>query len=510
MTVESIIDAATLSEHRPNCYFLGPFARRVSFFSQQRRAVNLVAALRVLKLVTPGQRVAVIGGGLAGLVSAAGFLGMRCKVDLFEVQDELLKHQSKAAHRFIHPSISRWPDIQRPISDATNFMFFDWFASPCDRLVSIFAQEWRDIREMAAKAQAALGMEPLLSVHLKTTVLELLSDPQAPEFGVGLVTSPPTRTPEYDAVIVTAGFGKENHIKGLPFVSYWDEDTLDEVAKEQVQWIVSGCGDGGLIDSLRLTYQGFEGGRLAIEIAKMIASSLDLTKIVQAELRWRLTNDDAAMRNLQSTYNAAIGQFPDTIVKKLDEGLEQTITGKVRLFALESAPFSPNAAPIHKLMLAYALRKKKVGFHSAKLLADADCLKIDYGHGPLSPPPHAGLTIRHGPVAELPGLLLPHEAQLLNTKQSSRADYIDDEPSCELDPPPGYPSATGPSRPAFIGLRRALAERFVQSIDTQAHVDATQDGFEYALPNGREISVPDTIFGIPIRPARATHDAKLL
>ena len=51
----------------PNVYFIGGRATRLTFLSQQQRALNLVWALAREGKLQPDTRLAVIGGGLAGV-----------------------------------------------------------------------------------------------------------------------------------------------------------------------------------------------------------------------------------------------------------------------------------------------------------------------------------------------------------------------------------------------------------------------------------------------------------
>src|SRR3954471_15203875 len=81
---DQVIDAAYLHSC-PNCFFIGPFAKRVSFASQQYRAIDLVEALQRRGKLTSDSSVAVVGAGLAGLTATAALRGLRCKkVHLYE------------------------------------------------------------------------------------------------------------------------------------------------------------------------------------------------------------------------------------------------------------------------------------------------------------------------------------------------------------------------------------------------------------------------------------------
>lgn len=61
-------------------YVLGSFERRLTLYSQQVRALNLVYALTSAGHLRAGQHVAVIGGGAAGLTGARSTSAPRCMV----------------------------------------------------------------------------------------------------------------------------------------------------------------------------------------------------------------------------------------------------------------------------------------------------------------------------------------------------------------------------------------------------------------------------------------------
>ena len=84
---DQVIEAAYLHT-KPGCFYIGPFARRVSFSSQQHRALDLVAALadrgklRHRELNRP-KTVAVIGAGIAGITAMSALRGQGCIVHLY-------------------------------------------------------------------------------------------------------------------------------------------------------------------------------------------------------------------------------------------------------------------------------------------------------------------------------------------------------------------------------------------------------------------------------------------
>jgi glycine/D-amino acid oxidase-like deaminating enzyme len=82
--------------------------------------MNLVCAMIECGLVTctiPGRRpskkpkIAIVGGGPAGLTFAAGLIAKQANVDItiFEERDVLLPLQHGSDSRWLHPQIYNWP-----------------------------------------------------------------------------------------------------------------------------------------------------------------------------------------------------------------------------------------------------------------------------------------------------------------------------------------------------------------------------------------------------------------
>jgi NADPH-dependent 2,4-dienoyl-CoA reductase/sulfur reductase-like enzyme len=95
-----------LSNYRPPdhpLYLVGIFARGVTVYSQQIRALNLIWALVEQRLLAckvtraPRERgsIAIIGGGFAGLTAAAALIkkGVYAHITIFEQRDTLLPLQ---------------------------------------------------------------------------------------------------------------------------------------------------------------------------------------------------------------------------------------------------------------------------------------------------------------------------------------------------------------------------------------------------------------------------------
>lgn len=86
-------------------FVLGSFDRRMTVYAQQVRALNLIYSLEKAERIQRGDKIAIIGGGVAGVTAAAGALVRGMHVTLFEKAQELL-HMFKGCHtRGLHPRI---------------------------------------------------------------------------------------------------------------------------------------------------------------------------------------------------------------------------------------------------------------------------------------------------------------------------------------------------------------------------------------------------------------------
>src|SRR5205085_9447013 len=89
----------------PQVFVCGCYERWVSIYLQSVRGLDLAWALTAGGQVGAGARVAVIGGGFAGLCSAAGLGRKGARVTVFERSAELLQTQRHNRVRSIHPHI---------------------------------------------------------------------------------------------------------------------------------------------------------------------------------------------------------------------------------------------------------------------------------------------------------------------------------------------------------------------------------------------------------------------
>jgi hypothetical protein len=271
----------------------------VTIYSQQIRALNIVYSLFKSGIINSKSKVAVIGGGVGGMTAAVALGSLNCSVSIFERQSELL-HLFKGCHtRYLHPNVYDWPE--KWASDPkTDLPFMNWSAASADEVAETLLSEWKD---HAARLP--------ITVYLSRTVMV-----RGYVAGMRRVTiiSPKLEELSFNVVLLCVGFGLEKTIRPQPLRSYWRDDSLHQPElgphDRRTHYLLSGNGDGGLIDLLRLRLrdfqhekllQGIEGEHLRPLKEQLIAiedSSRDaLTQGREREIGWK---DD--VRRLSKTY----------------------------------------------------------------------------------------------------------------------------------------------------------------------------------------------------------------
>jgi len=129
-------------------YNIGTRGGRVSFYSQQLRAIQLASALAA-QYPDKDESILVIGGGVAGVtfLTALRVLGFANVVG-YEAQEKVLQTQVSAAHRDAHPSANDWPMLlqDREYTSTTNIPFLNWHAGKVSDVIKMMRED-RSFRE---------------------------------------------------------------------------------------------------------------------------------------------------------------------------------------------------------------------------------------------------------------------------------------------------------------------------------------------------------------------------
>ena len=302
MTPKEIVKAALVPGTK-RVFVLGCFEQRVTVYSQQVRALNLVDAMLSQEMMRlKGGKVAIVGGGVAGMTAAVALAKAApdlAQLDLFETRSGVLQLQHNS-RRFLHPHFYDWPAPVSYQSDA-GLPIMNWQAGPAGDVARAIVAEF-DQTVCTSR----------LKVYTDLEVVELKPIDLGP---VRVVTRGGTATNRiYDAVILAIGFGIERFL-GSENSSYWTPSELSAPILAQVHEpiiFISGNGDGGLVDFLMAAFNSLEHSdicRLLIEL-DLGAARAELEAIEQQA--WAADAD--ADVDLLAEYQARVRDLVPTAV----------------------------------------------------------------------------------------------------------------------------------------------------------------------------------------------------
>jgi hypothetical protein len=246
LTPEDIIAGARVSG-QPGIYVLGIFDTRITFYSQQVRALELAHALQHEHRLHENARVAVVGGGAAGITLAAGLaLQGGTNVHLFEKAHRLLPLQGDTQRRRLDPHIYDWPNPDAD-HELAQLPILDWRSGSATDVRNAVLREFSEVQSVAQ------GRLTVNERHEVTAVT-----PDAGRFILAFEREAAhgrreTASQEFDIVVLTIGFGVEPRfaIPNTETASYWHDAGVPGAeigGNPRPTFLVSGNGDGGLID----------------------------------------------------------------------------------------------------------------------------------------------------------------------------------------------------------------------------------------------------------------------
>jgi NAD(P)-binding Rossmann-like domain len=491
--IADIVDSTTVPDFK-SVFFIGPFAKRVSFASQQHRALNLVWALVEGGHIKLGDNIAVVGGGLAGLTACAALLAKDCTVTLFEKNGLVLERQRNTSHRFVHPTINNWPFNE--LSPTTSFPFLDWYSNTCNKAMRQVEGEWQS--GILHHLSDSLCSHTVKKFRTKEKVRVIFEDGRV---GGGANKRRQKEAGPFDAAIVTTGFGDELAEKKYNTSSYWSsDDNYGSTYGVDKKFIVSGIGDGGLIDALRLTHKDFDGGEFVVRVAERTPKAI-AEQIKQIELGARGHSIATACRALSASYNDLFKRLPKILLDYLDASLMMR-KHPVLLISRAPAPYSVFSAPIHKLLLTHALKSRAIVYKQAGLGIRKGKAFIEFKRSGEKRPCSRDETLiaRHGASNTLRSFLNKGQLADLEKKQVVLMDRHD-----RHFWPFGYFRLKGypPHDPAdrgFVKSRYDAAKVVAMRYDGIGSLEVRKSGFELVVddPTKMTLTLPEQLFGIPL------------
>ena len=207
-----------------------------------------------------------------------------------------------------------------------------------------------------------------------------------------------------DYIVLAVGFGLERTLELVPGRSYWFNDSLHQevpfAPAEARRILVTGCGDGGLIDGLRLCLRRFEHEAFVEDL-------LSRTDLDPLKARLIQIDHDAAgvLAGSASSFLAEkYDELGDLIPDAFREGLFKRVRRDVRvvLNGADQTPLSLRASilnrfPIHLLWRVGHLVYKQGYANRVSGSPGAYLVNFEQANGRWVLEPFAEVIVRHGP-----------------------------------------------------------------------------------------------------------------
>lgn len=369
-------------------YILGCVDRRVTFRAQQDRALNLVAALFTRHKVRAGSRIVIVGGGLAGLTAALAAARSSADVTLLEREGQMMPLQLHS-DRYVHPGIYDWPDA-RWNEDASALPFLNWRADEAKRVRQEILNQW-------TREYQNLGIEAYNNAQVHTV------KPDARAWQVRwLDDTGVERASIGELAILAVGFGEEVGFADPRFSSptYWEVDNEEKKMQGGGTAVVSGCGDGGLTDVLRLALSNFEHKSLVSYAGDSRIEDVRV-KILHAESHHDEFADGEELTNFYLNLDVPRA-FDSEIIKQVNKKT------KIYLVGRSQYPFSRNSCAINRFMVSRLMKSGHVEYVQA--LFDDCNVNIHNGRTIVALPSIELQDVRvvlkrHGPRPALPTII---------------------------------------------------------------------------------------------------------
>ncbi|MCA2230188.1 NAD(P)-binding protein [Nonomuraea aurantiaca] len=324
-------------------FVIGALDAGVTVLSQQIRALNLVWALVQSKRVNTGDthprfRIAVVGGGLAGLTAAAAMLKKNVNADItiFERRDTAVPLQQGCDTRWIHPRIYDWPS---PGSEAFSAALpvLNWTASRASDVVVQVLREWKSVvQRYEADQKPNRKNRRRLRFFCNTRHLQItsvspqgglqiewvgeprdVSDPSVPSYDY----RPGGALEKFDLAILAVGFGVEQ-----VQTSYWRNEELAQphLGQATMTYIVSGAGDSAMIDLFRIRIAQFRQDRILSELFENRSDLLkQLRKIEQRAKENSSSKPESVFNLLDELWKSDKGGMASEVTKDLTNRLRR-------------------------------------------------------------------------------------------------------------------------------------------------------------------------------------------
>jgi Pyridine nucleotide-disulphide oxidoreductase len=255
----------------------GPSERRVTLYSQQVRALNMVAALHAVHgAALRTMEVAVVGAGAAGVTAATALrsLGVK-KLTVYDEAGAPMHAQRASYTRFLHPGLFHWPELGWDDPDA-NLPVSTWSAAYADIVRSRILSTCQPSVEYCASVESIAGTEAVNDGH------------PAADVTVRRLWEPKGTVHRYQLVLVATGFPFAPAPPGAVGGSYWhDSGDVNHEATKRGKIHIVGDGDDALTEVLMLFMNVIGHEKLTPMVAQLAGDTHAdvLAEAVQSDLK---------------------------------------------------------------------------------------------------------------------------------------------------------------------------------------------------------------------------------
>lgn len=351
LLAQDILDGAAVRD-RPNLFVIGSFDRRITFYSQQVRALSLIHALKELGYLHANPRIAVVGGGAAGVTAAAAAaLVTGSQVVLFESAATLLPLQSTTDRRRLDPHIYDWPAhyTTDPIADLP---ILDWESASCRAVREDILLGFEDI---------VVRLAPRLERRLRHQVTALTQTADGYQLDITDLNAPlppqgAALREQFHMVFLAVGFGLEpgEPVPSIQSASYWTDagvPVAEFAGRPNPRFFVSGAGDGGLIDFVAAGARDFDHAGMIRLIAEHPGIASLKPVLAAIDVRARAEDARGERFDFMAAYDAELLQsltdigLVAAVAQQLRPGVQLTLqTQHPEMFDVSTATLNRLAA----------------------------------------------------------------------------------------------------------------------------------------------------------------------